>query len=991
VRFEPSLPPQPIGSAADDTENVRQQSLHGLKFATLNIRSITNKSADIYDITVDSELDVLTLTETWHTSSDDLPLRRSVPPGYSIIDAPRARCGATATLATNHGGVAILFRDRFAARRMDLGFLPSTFEVLACSLRSASTSLIHVVVYRPGSQPITAQFFSDLTTLLETVATYQSQVVLSGDFNVHVDDRSDPHAVQLLELLDMFDLRQSVQHPTHKCGHTLDLIITRQDVVPSDMRVDPPVYSDHSLVSCRFPTVCFAAAQTTAATSKLVRSWKRFDKDAFRQSILDSPLCKDVSRYADCSPVELFDLYDETLRKLLDEHLPAENVVIKERPLAPWFDSECRAARRFVRLCERRYRRTHTTTDCQAWIRALEKKKRIVQRKQEDYWHSQIASNAGRPRKLWRCMDRLLLRDQSKRTTPLTAVSADSLSTFFNVKVEAVRDSTANASPPTFSQLTDQNFPAFHECSTEEVRRTLLESPVKSCSLDPLPTFLLREFVDDLLPFIRTMCNASLRVGQLPESQKAAIITPVLKKPGLDADECKNYRPISNLTFISKVIERLVARQLTEYLQDNKLLPTFQSAYRRGHSTETALLKIISDIFDAADANPSRVTLLGMLDLSAAFDTVDHETLLARLQQSYGISGSALSWLASFLSTRSQTVAFNSQSSAATRLQHGVPQGSVLGPLLFLLYTADVADIAAKLGVQVHAYADDTQLYFDCAASSEQAAIDRLKECIRCIEAWMRSNRLKLNADKTQFMWLGTRQQLLKLHIHCIVLDGTRINITTTAKNLGVTLDSEMSMEAHVNGVTRSCFHQLRQLRSVRGSLTRDAALTLVHAFVSSRIDYCNAIYAGISRTISRKLQVILNAAARLVTDTGRFAHITPVMRDVLHWLPIRQRVDYKLASTVYRCLHNTAPIYLASACIPVASIASRRGLRSATHGDLYIRDIRTTRFGARSFSSSGPAVWNSLPPDIRNPELTFTCFRSQLKTFLFRSAYAEL
>ena len=238
-------------------------------------------------------------------------------------------------------------------------------------------------------------------------------------------------------------------------------------------------------------------------------------------------------------------------------------------------------------------------------------------------------------------------------------------------------------------------------------------------------------------------------------------------------------------------------------------------------------------------------------------------------------------------------------------------------------------------------------------------------------------------------MWLGSRQQIQKLRTRSITLDGVDIDIAPIAKNLGVTLDSELTMEAHVNSITRSCFYQLRQLRSVRNSLTRDAALTLVHAFVSSRVDYCNAIYAGISEAVARKLQSILNAAARLVTKTKRFAHITPVLRDELHWLPVRQRVDYKLASTVYRCLHHTAPAYLTSACIPVASIASRRGLRSATHGDLYIRDIRTVRFGSRSFSSSGPAVWNSLPLDIRNPELTFRSFRSKLKTHLFYTAYA--
>jgi len=294
------------------------------------------------------------------------------------------------------------------------------------------------------------------------------------------------------------------------------------------------------------------------------------------------------------------------------------------------------------------------------------------------------------------------------------------------------------------------------------------------------------------------MCNASLREGILPGSQNAAIITPVLKKANLDPDACKNYRPISNLTFLSKVTERLAAQQLTQYLQDCQLLPVLQSAYRRGHSTETAVLKVISDIFDAADAAPSKVTLLGLLDLSAAFDTVDHDILLARLHRSYGIGGGALSWLASFLDARSQMVDFGGCLSAvgtrktppwcATRFSPW--------PLMFVLYrpTADVIEIATSLGVRVHSYADDTQLYLDCLASDEQSAVDRLKECIGKIGAWMQSNRLKLNTDKTQFMWLGTRQQLEKLQVRSLVLDGATIEISESAKNLGVTLDSELTV-----------------------------------------------------------------------------------------------------------------------------------------------------------------------------------------------------
>ena len=199
-----------------------------------------------------------------------------------------------------------------------------------------------------------------------------------------------------------------------------------------------------------------------------------------------------------------------------------------------------------------------------------------------------------------------------------------------NVRLtRAVRDDTSAADEPTFTKLTDAYFTAFQPCSTGEVRKFLSRSPPKSCSLDPVPTFILREFLDELLPF---MCNVTLQHGLLPESQKAAIVTPILKKHDLDPDDVKSYRPISNLTFISKVIERIVASQLTGNHQMNRLLLDHQSAYRQGHSTETALLKIFSDILDAADS--AQVTLLGLLDLSAAFDTSDHDILLTRLDKS---------------------------------------------------------------------------------------------------------------------------------------------------------------------------------------------------------------------------------------------------------------------------------------------------------------------------------------------------------------------
>ena len=258
------------------------------------------------------------------------------------------------------------------------------------------------------------------------------------------------------------------------------------------------------------------------------------------------------------------------------------------------------------------------------------------------------------------------------------------------------------------------------------------------------------------------------------------------------------------------MIERIVANQIKTHLADNDLMPSVQSAYRQGHSTETAVLKVISDIIDAADTQ--KVTLLGLLDMSAAFDTVDHKILLERLEVSFGVKGQALAWLSSFLMNRTQVVAFDGNKSTSRRLLCGVPQGSVLGPLLFALYSAEVIHVAAKHEVCIHAYADDLQTYISCAASDQITATSRLLTCVSDIDRWMSSNRLKLNAGKTEFIWLGTRQQLAKLNMSPLQIKDQVITPLDKVRDLGVIIDSKLTMESHTANVVRSCFYQLRQI-----------------------------------------------------------------------------------------------------------------------------------------------------------------------------------
>ena len=463
-------------------------------------------------------------------------------------------------------------------------------------------------------------------------------------------------------------------------------------------------------------------------------------------------------------------------------------------------------------------------------------------------------------------------------------------------------------------------------------------------------------------------------------------IRPHLKKSHLGHEVMRNYRPLSNLPFLSKILEKIVAIRLVEHMNNYNLHEVMQSAYKQYHSTETALVRVQNDIL--LNLDKKRGVILVLLDLSAAFDTIDHTTLLKQLRDRLGISGSALQWFRSYLSKRTQSVSVENGYSERVPLQYGVPQGSVLGPILYTIYTFPLGDLLRDAGVSFHLYADGTQLYlsFDyCDPTSQLESLDKMQQCVSLVKLWMTSNKLKLNDDKTEVMFISSRFHNKPLSLDKFAVDNTTIEPASSVRNIGIIFDNTMLMKDQVTAICRAAHYHLRNIDRIRKSISYEACEKLIHAFVTSRLDCGNACLYGLPDDQLNRLQRMLHIAARILTLTPPSNHITPILIQ-LHWLPIEKRINYKVLLLTFKALHGLAPIYLSELLQPYVCTAYE--LRSSDTMKLNCATPRTKTYGQRAFYHAAPMLWNKLPVEIRTLG-DIDIFKSAIKTFLFNFAYS--
>ena len=934
------------------------------------------------DVIAERSIDIIAITETWLTGDhrDDHTIAevQNMLPDYQLYHIPRSN--------RKGGGICICLKKAFHVALAKTNSFES-FEYMDLAISSCSHKPVRLItIYRPqmtsDKRPTATIFFKEFSSLLENITSYPGYVLICGDFNFHADDLDNRSTLLLNDLISSSSLTQHVKAPTHQAGHTLDLILTRSiDNFVEGVTVSNPLPSDHALVECRLNI-------TKPRSSKITikrRKFKDLDLDAFREDIMNSTLY--TAPASDLTT--LIDQYESVLAALLDRHVPEVTCKITARPHAPWYNDSLRKAKQDLRRYERLWNSTKLEVYKQIFRDQRRRYKEMLENAKTQYFR--LSFENCNVQQLFQKVHKLST-PTSKETLPSTENAGDpslasQFSQFFSNKIKQIKsDLELNKNPslcPISTWNNDNlscsdhpNFSQFDPVTEEAVRKTILNSPSTTCQLDPIPTWLVKRCVDELLPVITRIINLSLENGVFPDSLKHAIITPLIKKPNLDPKEFKHFRPVAKLKFVAKAVERTCADQIHSHLSLHNLYGRSQSAYRRNHSVETAMLRIYNDLLLAADKGQEAV--LVMLDYSAAFDTISHEILLSRLASRYGFSGSVLNWFQSYFYNRSQSVVVKGVTSAPHFPTEGVPQGSVMGPLCFSMYTAPLENIIESYGVEKMVYADDTQVYTILSESDRATVIPNLERCLHDIREWSTQNDLKLNSDKTEVIHVKSSHRKSP-SLPAINVADSPIQPTSRARDLGVILDSGLDMHYHVNNICKSAAMGLHKIGKIRKFLDKGTTEKLVHAFITCHLDNNNSLLFGIPDKILKRLQYIQNSAARLVTQKRKFDPISPILQD-LHWLPIKSRIKFKLLTLVFKCIQGSAPVYLQETITPYKP---KRNLRSTSQNLLSQIRVRTKLFGDRAFAKVAPELWNSLPQSLRDIT-SLDQFKIRLKTFLF-------
>ena len=448
----------------------------------------------------------------------------------------------------------------------------------------------------------------------------------------------------------------------------------------------------------------------------------------------------------------LVDQFNTTLRTIFDKHAPMKSRTLTNKRENPWYNNEIHEQRKLRRKLTRIWRKTKSSTDKEKMISQRDLVHNMIHTAKSTFYQHAIIKAGTDSKTLFQITSELL---SDRKVNPMPdaplETNPNDFNAFFVENINRLKERFDDSSDYKTYDCNSivTRFHEFLPIDLDQTRKLIESAPNKSCDLDPIPTVIFKSFIDTIAPVVQKIINTSLDTGTVPSAYKSATVKPLLKKPGLETLH-KNYRPVSNLSFISKLIEQTVINQLEKHSEMNGLGDDLQSAYRPDHSTETALLHIVDDLLIAMDNR--NAVCLGMLDLSAAFDTINHDIMIERLVTSQGIDAPAIDWFDSYLRGRTQRVVVENHMSDPIMVEDGAVQGSKIGCRLYKKYVEPLGKLLKQSNCANHGYADDNTIWIIVNPRSESSVhlgLQLLEHTIEDVRTWMYANKLCPNDSKT--------------------------------------------------------------------------------------------------------------------------------------------------------------------------------------------------------------------------------------------------
>lgn len=933
--------------------------------ASLNITSLPAHIDELRIWVENQNLDLLAINETRLASS--IPDSCVTIKGYKIIRKDRNR---------NGGGVAIYIRDSVVfVNHTDI--VPINIEALCVDIVKPSGRPFCVIAcYKPPN--VNAEsFYGDFEALVKMVENKELHIL--GDLNSDLLQNNSYKPTRLLQYLcELYQLKQLISEPTRITEHSqtlIDIICTNSPERIVCSGVLHTSLSDHcTIYAIRKISIPIKKVHTIIET----RNYKHFSEETFTAE-LSNVDWESITQLE--NPNDIWFNWKEKFLSIVNKHAPIKKKRIRNKR-SPWLNKD---------ICKLLFDRDKLKStairsgDSQDWA-SYKRSKNIVTNKikkaKSKYYHDQLKDNSNNPSETWKILNEVMCKNNKSgnkisclnlNDTKIT--DADEIAETFNKYFCEIGYELSSGLPETRKSYTEFVNPAtctfsLKTVNTETVLKFLKDiCPKKAAGLDKIPSKLVRMAASVIAESLCILFNKSILTGIFPSDWKIAKVSPVHK--GNEKDFLTNYRPISVLSAVSKVLEKIVYLQLYSYFTNNNLLSKYQSGFRPLHSTLTALLDATTEWYINMDKKAFNSVLF--LDLSKAFDTVNHSILLHKLSL-YGVDDNALRWFTSYLTDRKQQCYVNSKLSSQQTINCGVPQGSILGPLLFLIYINDLPHCLQHSNARM--YADDTNITTSGKSLTEISYY--VNKDLSNIRTWLLANKLSLNVAKTEHMFIGSDDKLSIIEDKPYAfIDGIPVRRVKCTKSLGMHIDERLSWDDHINYTSRKVSSAIGGLKQVRPFISEKTAILIYKSLILPYFDYCDIVWDHFSAHQATRLQKLQNRAARVITKHGYEVRSHDI-RIKLGWKTLSERRIQHRAIMMYKALNGLAPSYIVDLFKPLSEYISY-SLRSRDM-NLHLPKPRTD-FLKNSFMYSGAKLWNDLSSELKS-KTTLHSFKNHIASF---------